>query len=98
MDFVIRPRGGGKTKAAIAWLKDNPGAVLIVHDESYAATLRKEFGLTDKQVMSHRSAGTRLRGRNVPAVGVDNLDLILADLLGTGRAPVGLVTATGESV
>lgn len=95
MNFVIRPRGGGKTAAAIAWLRDNPGGVLIVHDESYAKRLRKEHGLTGEQVVSYGSAS--LRGRRVSAVGVDNLDLILGHLLGTGPAPVSLVTATGES-
>lgn len=98
MNFVIRPRCGGKTTEALRWLKDTPGAVLLVHSEEYAARLRREHGLTDKQVMSHRSAGTRLRGRRHVTVGVDNLDVMLAQLLGLSPdARIDLVTATGET-
>jgi hypothetical protein len=98
MQFVIRPRMGGKTTEALKWLKETPGAVLLVHSEAYAACLRRDHGLTDRQVMSHRSAGTRLRGRRQVTVAVDNLDVILPQLLGLSPdARVELVTATGES-
>lgn len=96
MKFVIRPRCGGKTTEVLNWLRETPGAVLLVHDEAHAARLRRENDLTDKQVMSFRSV-SRLRGRRHVAVGVDNLDLMLRSLLGLSRdASVDLVTATGE--
>lgn len=98
MDFVIRDRCGGKTTEALKWLKENPGAVLLVHDESYAVRLRRDHGLTGQQVMPYQAAGRRLLGRHPLVVGVDNLDIMLRSLLGLSPdARVELVTATGQS-
>lgn len=97
MKFVIRPRQGGKTFEAVKWLQANPGGVLLVHSEEYASALRKEHGFSEKQVMSFRSAQTRLRGRRKTRIAIDNVDLMLAYLLGTGPFEIDLVTATGES-
>lgn len=97
--FVVRGRGGGKTYAAVQWLREDPGRrVIVTVDEQRAAWLRKEYGLTAAQVMS---AGGELRDparlRGLPRAGrelaIEDLDGFLARAF---TFPVGLVTATGD--
>ena len=97
--FVVRGRGGGKTYAAVEWLKQDPDhRVIVTVDEQRAAWIRRQYGLTAQQVMS--SAGAlrdpdRLQGmpRGRRELAIEDLGDFLA------RAfvfPVGMVTATGD--
>ena len=57
--FVVRGRGGGKTHAAVEWLRQDPDhRVIVTVDEQRAAEIRRQYGLTAAQVMP---AGGELR-------------------------------------
>lgn len=97
MKFVIRPRQGGKTHATVQWLREDPDRrVIIAHSAATASDLRRRYDLTERQVVTVDSIRTRERGRRAEYA-VENLDIMLPYLLGTGPNPVSMVTATGES-
>ncbi len=97
MKFVIRPRQGGKTHETVQWLREDPGhRVIITATAEMARDLRQRYELTEKQVMTVSSVRTFGRGRRAEYA-LDNLDIILPQLLGTGPNPVMVVTATGET-
>ena len=96
MKFAIRPRQGGKTHLSVEWLREDPDhRVIVTANAQMARDLRQGYGLTEKQVAVAGSAS--IRGRRAEYA-VDNLDIILPQLLGTGPNPVTVVTATGESI
>jgi hypothetical protein len=95
--FVIRPRQGGKTHEAVRWLREDPGRrVIITATQDMAADLRRRYELTASQVTTTDTVRSAGRGRHAEYA-VDNLDLILPHLLGTGANPVTVITATGEN-
>jgi len=98
--FVVRGRGGGKTHAAVEWLRQDPDhRVIVTVDEQRAAEVRREYGLTAAQVMpadGQLRDPQRLRGlpRTLRReLAIDDLDAFLARSF---VFPVGLVTATGD--
>lgn len=95
IQVITRGRGAGKTFKAEAWLRANPNRVLIVASSDLARDMIRRNGpgvmgrvVTLKQYLG----GSGARSRPDVEVGIDNADLILAELLSTH---VSLVTFTG---
>lgn len=101
-ELVILPRAGGKTTRMLEWMRAAPPGehrVLVCIDQMEADRLRREnpdledwqfksVGLVKRDLWGSGS----LLGRDRIVLGVDNLDLVLAQLL---RWPVGMVTWNG---
>lgn len=98
MNWLIRPRVAGKTRAALAWMTTYPGATMVCMDAREAARLfreaRRVFPFHDWRREQFVSAASVRHGGPVPRgpVVVDNADEILRALFGDVR----LVTGTGE--
>lgn len=97
MQFMIRPRQGGKTHETVEWLRADPLRVLIVHDETERKRLMDTYKVPSGQIYNAQTCRARLAGRGVTEVAVENLDLILGYLLGVYN-PIVRVTATGEVI
>lgn len=101
MKFDIGGRRSGKTTRMIQWLLNGPAGenrILVTHSPSEAARIReilKEMGIerNDIEVIDFASTVDRLRGKSA-VVGIDNLEMLLANFLGANR--VTRVAATGE--
>lgn len=92
MDWVVTPRRGGKSKAAVAWLNSGFGRSLLVANEQESRFLQREFGVHPKQVFVQ---GSLRRGMGTREVGVDNLDHLLYRL---GIDNMSFATVTGNLV
>lgn len=99
MEIHSAGRGTGKTKRMVEWLKENLDAILVVPTYDQKNYIMQHFFATNKErgEIGHRIvvAGDRhsLRGSSRRLVGVDNLDQVIAMLLG---APVERATVTEE--
>lgn len=98
-EFIVRGRGGGKTYAAVQWLKEDPDRrVIVTVDPARAVEIRSQYGLSASQVMSCDSQmkpPPQLQGRPLKdfELAIDDVDELI------GRAflfKVGLVTAKGD--
>lgn len=81
--FVVRGRGGGKTYAAVQWLKEDPDRrVIVTVDPARAVEIRTQYGLSTSQVMScdgQMKPPPRLQGRPLAALelAIDDADELL---------------------
>lgn len=97
--FLITGRRTGKTTAAVQWVNEAPGRVLVTANAVETGWVRREFfpdenPLHPEKVFPYSSVTAgRLRGRAIRELAVDNLDHMFMQIFGL---PVGLITATGE--
>lgn len=91
---IARSIGGGKTHAAVEWVKEDPGVrVMVVASHDAKVWVRRRFGLGKDQVFTvGEVSGGRLRGLGKRGLVVDNADMVLSELLGHF---VEAVTVTG---
>jgi hypothetical protein len=95
--FVVRGKAGGKTFAAVQWLREDPfRRVIVTADQARAVAIREQYGLSASQVMSCGGKLESPRGIRAGAdfeFAIEDADELLA------RAfwfKVGLVTASGD--
>ena len=99
MRVELGGRQTGRTTRMIEWLKDNPSGILIVHSESEAqrlSNLHDHDGIMELRlrIVSVESWMNRRPSFHLPAVAVDNADMVLQQLLGTG---IDVVTMEGTT-
>lgn len=89
--YLIAPRGGGKTAAAVDFTRTS-GGLLVVANDREATRIRGSSGLGSSQVCTiHKATPALLAGR---PVAVDNADLIIEAFLG---ARISLMTLTSDA-
>lgn len=104
MNWIVLPRGAGKTHEALKWLlADAPDEyrIMLTCSEPEANRLRslaRDMGFPNSRVVSVSNRAMwqllgRVEGLKV-VYGIDNLELVLPMLLG---GPVGLATYTGKA-
>lgn len=97
MEFIIKPRQGGKTTQLKAWFMEDPSNRWVIVPTIEVAEYFGR-GLTIRQrehVLTPGTASRGLQGRS-GQVGVDDLDTMLHHLLGIRHAEISVVTATGS--
>lgn len=89
--FIIGGRQSGKTHRCLRWMEANPEAIMIVHSITEMHRLEDLHpDLKGRIVIATRD---RLRGSVGHPVIVDNVELVLANLLGVTP---DIITATGR--
>jgi len=92
MRFMLTGRRMGKTTKMIEWFKEDPANRMIVtFSEQEAHRISKEYGIPQRKVVSARKDA--LGGRR-EVRGIDNVDIILAQMFGP---EIDLMTATDGS-
>lgn len=102
MKLVNLPRQGGKTTAAVNWLKAGYWSggyysrILITTNEQQAAAIRRSVNLGEGQVVSASRAKIMFQGYpEFVEFGVDEAHTVLSILLGLPK-PLALMTLTAE--
>lgn len=106
MEFILKARGGGKTRDLLDWLEaapDGEGRVIVSYSSRRAMELLREAREAGRQVESWQFVGVdevrgdkgafnavRLHGRRIE-LAIDDLDLFLPRFFAW---PVAVVTAT----
>lgn len=101
MKVFVGGNGGGKTTKMLEWIKastrdKSANRVVICHSEESVQWFRRELKkayIEDWQVITPSKLEC-LRGRRFDALGIDNLELVLPQLIGY---PIGLVTLSQET-
>ena len=94
MQITKAGRAGGKTTAALRWMRENPGAIMCCMNEREADRLRRENkDIEPERFVSARSALVREGFDRYPKMAFDNLDMILEDLF---RCDPGMATFNGS--
>jgi hypothetical protein len=91
---ITRARGAGKTTESAEWLREDPSRLLLVGLEQHAKDFRRRYPDLKDRVVTLQE--WRYVGREFvhTPLGVDNADLVLADML---QHAVDLMTVTGEA-
>jgi hypothetical protein len=92
MKFDIGDRQTGKSTRIIDWAREDDRRRLIVFNHKRARQIEKDHPILEGRVISVNSLAS-LRGHDIE-IGIDDLESVLPQLLGTGRSPVSYVTAT----
>lgn len=92
MRVMVAGRAAGKTTRIVKALRDDPGGVLVTNSEMSADQLRKKYPDLADRIYSVRHD---FRGHNFSSLYVDNIDLVLATLLGK-PVTFGTMTAAME--
>lgn len=101
MKVIVRPRRAGKTHELLEWVKQGertdsyPGwsRIILTHTLDEAQRLRTREDMYYHQVFSVGEWQSARIGYPSPEIGVDNLDIIVADYL---RQMPTVVSMTGE--
>lgn len=79
---ILKPRHAGKTTQMLQWLRDTPDGVMVCATEHEAMRLREENPDLEGRRFVSATDARNLAGRRPVVLGVDNIDLVLAALLG----------------
>ena len=93
MQILQLGRAQGKTTFLIDILFHATNDAMVVHNIAEARRLQQDYPeIADRIFAVSNATNGLLRGRRFDRVHIDNLDLVLPYLLGTG--PLGIITTT----
>jgi hypothetical protein len=98
MDWIIKPRGFGKTSDLIRLAAENNIPILTATNSEYILNLAKSKGYNITVFTIHDLKTNKQRGRNIKEVYVDEVDAVLNMLLNSDyriTAKLGTLTIKG---
>lgn len=98
MDWIIKPRGFGKTADLIRLAAENDIPILTATNSEYILNLAKSKGYNITVFTIHDLKTNKQRGKNIKEIYVDEVDAVLNMLLNSDfriTATLGTLTIKG---
>lgn len=98
MDWIIKPRGFGKTADLIRLAAENDIPILTATNSEYILNLAKSKGYNITVFTIHDLKTNKQRGKNIKEVYIDEVDAVLNMLLNSDfhiTATLGTLTIKG---